>query len=384
MNQANILFFTKINFGNKQNAGYHNKVRAQANALRKSGMQVDLMYFSNLECVLENPGSEQRQSFSSRLALLWYMFVKFPFSLQKNRYDGLYIRHFLTNPLFLIMLLIFRLKGTVIILELPTFPYAFEYRGWNKNRLLYLTDRLCSLFFRCFVSRIVTFSFDENIYGIATIRTDNGVEVDKIHFSENVPEFHSEFRLLGLGNPRIWHAYERIIEGMKIYYESKPETNFIFEVVGQGGELEKYRQMVENYGLQDKVIFHGFQSGKALDEICSQCHMAAASMGMHRINVAKGEASPLKAREFAARGIPFIAAYTDKGFPANFPYILSFPPDESDIDIASVISFYQKLVDSHPHYRSEMRNFASQNLDWSSKMKPVADYFKQHISIINT
>ncbi len=384
MDKPKVLFFTKINFGNQQNAGYHSKVRAQAGALRKTGLDVDLLYFRNYECVIESEDSEKKYPFSNRLSLLWFMFITYPITSGAKHYQGLYIRHFLTNPLFLVMLLIYKLKKTSIVLELPTFPYAFEYKEWNKNRLLYLIDRCCSMFFRFFISRIVTFSFDDKIYGIKTIRTDNGVEVSKIKAAQILPDFNNEFSLLGLGNPRIWHAYERIIEGMKIFYQENPSIKVKFEIAGQGGELEKYRKLVDDYKLNKYVIFHGFQTGKNLDDLCERSHVAVASLGMHRINVAKGEASPLKAREFAARGIPFVTAYTDKGFPVGFPYILQFSADESPIDISKIVAFYRELRNTLPQYQTDLRQYAEDNLDWSAKMKTVADYFKQQTKIKNT
>ncbi|MBL7830110.1 MAG: glycosyltransferase [Saprospiraceae bacterium] len=375
MNKQNILFITKINFGNKQNAGYHAKVRAQSNALRSYGLDVDLMYFSELDFVIENPETTKSQQFGSRLGLLWYMYVFFPFTTGKKKYQGIYIRHFLTNPLFIISLFLYKLRGIKIVMEVPTYPYSFEYKGFNKNKFLYYIDQFCAMFFRFFISRIVSFSFDDKIFGIKTIKTDNGVEVDKILPIINVPPVEDSLHVLGLGNPRVWHAYERIIEGMKIYYQSEQKVKVIFDVVGQGGELQKYIELVKAYGLEQYVKFHGYRTGKELDEICSSSHLAVASLGMHRINVANGEASPLKAREFAARGIPFITGYLDKGFPTNFPFILNFPSDESPINIETIVKYFIALQKSHPDYPIELRNYAAMNLDWKAKMLPVVEFF---------
>ncbi len=377
MSNKRVLFITKINFGNKQNAGYLTKVRAQSEALRSHGLNVDLLYLKENMSFLENPEITIQKTFYSRISLLYYMFAGFPLSLSKNYYSGIYIRHFLSNPFFLICLLLHKFKGSLIIMEVPTYPYSFEYKQF-KNKIKFWIDQICSWFFRFFISKIVTFSFDKKIFGISTINTDNGVEVKNIPFQLAKPPFTKVLHLLGLGNPRTWHAYERIIEGMASHYRTNPEVKVVFDMVGQGGEITKYQNLVQKHNLAQFVNFHGFKTGAELDKICNSCHIAVASLGMHRINVSNGEASPLKAREFAARGIPFITGYLDKGFPKDFPFILNFPSDESTIDIAKTIAFYFNLLETHPNYKSEMRTYAEKNLDWTNKMQPIAKYFNNH------
>lgn len=374
MKRHKLLFLTKINFGNKQNAGYLNKVRAQSAALRKNGIDVDLLYFRDLELVIESLEQTNVQAFGSRLSLLYHLYIRLPLGIKKGTYQSLYIRHFLTNPLFLISLALFGMKNMEIIMEVPTFPYSFEYKKWNKNKLLFWMDQFCSAFFLFFISRIVSFSFDKKIFGIRTITTDNGVDVDEINFNNKIPAFNDTLHILGLGNPRTWHAYERVLEGFKNYYKSPQSIKAIFEIVGQGGDLDKYQELVKQYGIEEYVSFHGFQTGKELDEIAEKCHVGIASLGMHRINVANGEASPLKSREFTARGLPFVTGYYDKGFPKDFPFIFNILSDETPLDITALLTFYQNIRQEHANYKEEMRKYALENLDWSIKMKVVSDY----------
>lgn len=369
-----LLFFTKINFGHKQNAGYLSKVRSQSNAFRQSGWDVDLLYVYNNEIRLENPQGVESKSFESRIAQLKYLFLEFPNKVKYGSYKAVYIRHFLTTPLFISFLKRMKPKVENIVMEVPTFPYSFEYKAWNKNKILFLLDQFCTTYFKKYISRIVSFSFDKEIFGIKTISTDNGVDVQSIFFKELPPKFENELHILGLGNPRIWHGYERIINGLNIYYQRNPEINIYFNIVGAGGDLEKYEMLSNQYKLNEKIIFHGYQSGKDLDEICQRCHVAVASLGMHRINVANGEASPLKAREFTARGIPFITGYKDKGFPENWPFLFNCSSDESPVNIEQVLSWYLEIRKNYQDYPKIMRDYAIQNLDWNAKMKPVIDY----------
>lgn len=97
-----------------------------------------------------------------------------------------------------------------------------------------------------------------------------------------------------------------------------------------------FKPIIEKYGLQDKIIFHGTLFGDALTQVFNKCQFAIGSLGRHRsgITVIK----TLKNREYATRGIPFIYSETDSDFDHQ-PYVLKAPADESPIDIQKIIDF---------------------------------------------
>jgi len=97
------------------------------------------------------------------------------------------------------------------------------------------------------------------------------------------------------------------------------------------------------------------------------------SLGIHRIGLK--EASILKAREYCARGIPFIYGIADPDFPADFPYILHLPADESPIDIEQVITFADRVL-ADPDHPQKMHRYAEEHLDWSVKMKRLKDFLE--------
>ena len=88
------------------------------------------------------------------------------------------------------------------------------------------------------------------------------------------------------------------------------------------------------------------------------------------------EASILKAREYCARGIPFIYGISDPDFPPDFPYILRLPADESPIEIEDVLAF-AKDVCADPDHPEKMRRYARENLDWSVKMKRLKEFLER-------
>jgi hypothetical protein len=83
----------------------------------------------------------------------------------------------------------------------------------------------------------------------------------------------------------------------------------------------------------------------------------------------------LKGREYCARGVPYIIACDDPDFPADFPYILHLPADESPINIDQVLAFAQEVC-ADPDHPQKMRRYAEEHLDWSVKMKTLKGFLE--------
>ncbi|MFN4144949.1 MAG: glycosyltransferase [Runella sp.] len=377
MNQKKLLFYTKMNFGIAANGGIKKKVFAQANALGEHGFEVDTLFFEHQTIKIE--GSHQNLAFHqpSKLGFLRFLYGGFLSVIDIRQYDFVYVRHFLTNPLFLLMLWRMKRKHPrlKIFMEIPTYPYRFEFDTMPLvKKIERWADSLCTPFFRYFLHRIVTFSSQDKIFDIPTLRTDNGIDIRQFALLAPAPFDGSTLHLLGLANVQRWHGLDRLIEGLKNYETQKNEVRVKLHVVGEGSELPKLKTLVEKYGLQEAVAFHGFLSGDALTTMFRQCHVGIGSCGMHRINVAKGETSALKSREYAARGLPFVIGYEDRGFPSDFPFLLQVPADESAIDIETVLDFYQKVRQT-PDYALQMHQYARQHLTWKAKMEKVVEAY---------
>lgn len=167
-----------------------------------------------------------------------------------------------------------------------------------------------------------------------------------------------------------WHGIDRLINGLNQYNKKIP---VILHLVGNGIETFDIPENSTNERPLFSIIKHGFMTGIELDHLFNQCHIAVGSLGLHRIGL--NESSTLKAREYCARGIPYIIACGDPDFPDDFPYIFRVPPDESPIDIESVINFAQKVC-SDPDHPQKMRKYAEENLDWAIKMKKLKEFLE--------
>ena len=105
-----------------------------------------------------------------------------------------------------------------ILIELFTYPYDKDDFGkWNAWPF-YLKELLYRPRLKKYVDRFVTYTDDKEIFGIPTIRSANGINVD------SVPQIAGAFQdgqinMIGVAFMQRHHGYERIIEGMREYYD---------------------------------------------------------------------------------------------------------------------------------------------------------------------
>lgn len=370
-----------MNFGIEATGGIKNKVLSQKEAFEQLGFEVDFFYFENNIIKIATKNGIIEYVAKSKFDFLKYLFGGFLSNVNIQDYSCMYVRHFLTNPMFIFLLKRIKRKNPTIkiFMEIPTFPYQFEFTHFSLIKRIELSlDLFSAKFFKKYIQKIVTFSPKEFIYGIPTIRTDNGIDTAKFGLIDPPASFEEkEIHLLGLANIQIWHGLDRVIEGLAIYNKTSPNLKVIFHIVGRGDELPNLEKLIEKYQLSDSVKIHGFLSGKALEKMFAESHLGVGSLGMHRINASKGETSTLKSREFASRGLPFVIAYTDRGFPENYPYILNIEANETPVDIHEVIEFY-KRVSAIESYNKTMNDYAQNNLTWHAKLKNVAENFRKN------
>ncbi len=368
-----ILFFTKMNFGYPENSGIYKKVLAQVKALEQHGFVVDLLYKEKGSVKLKSIKGNKSWDFSNTLVGKVKSFNFFFDHLLKKidiaSYDHMYIRHFPSNPAFIGLLKkIKRLHPSInIFMEIACYPYAFEFDEMQYGKVKKYFDDKASKRFKEYIDYIITFSKDVSIYGVPTIKTANGIDPDSIPL-QNIPEDNSVVQLIGVANLQKWHGYDRIIKGMAKHYQKKDPTPVHFHIVGNGVRYDMLRKLTDELKLQEHITLYGHKSGEDLHRIFKRSHIGIGSCGMHRIHVADGETSTLKAREYTARGLPFVIGYKDRDFPEDYPYLLRVPADESIIDIDLILKFYHGLGDNYP---SEMRSFAEKYLSWKSKFEPI-------------
>jgi hypothetical protein len=165
-----------------------------------------------------------------------------------------------------------------------------------------------------------------------------------------------------------WHGYDRVIEGLRIYYcaGEKDKKKVFFHIVGDNTNREstRYKELVKKYSLSQYVLFYGKKSGKELDIIFNEADIAVGSLGCHRIAIKN--AKPLKNREYCARGLPFFYSDIDVDF-EDRDFILKVPANDEPVNIAAIVDF----ATNNTFDAVKIRNYAVENLTWDKQFEKV-------------
>ena len=375
-----ILFL--VYHGFSEASGITKKIRYQVKGLRENGHEVHL-------CTYGFDDRGHRCRFIDDQVIRDYGIGKLAALRQRLDYDCIYdycklngIQFFYArsyqnaNPILVRFFKRLCHIGIKAVMEIPTYPYDQEFAKFSWDIKLKLKiDRLFRNQLSKQLAAIVTFSDEERIFGQRTIRISNGVDFDSIPLHLYQAPVDGSIHLIGVAEVHIWHGYDRLIAGLGEYYQNtlNPRPVF-FHIVGGVHPNERYKAndfhpgmqaIIDKYGIQDKIIFHGQLFGDALDQVFNQSCFAIGSLARHRsgITIIK----TLKNREYATRGIPFIYSEQDSDF-EHQPYVIKAQPDESPINIQQIIDF----IDHH-HFQPEEIRKTVENLSWKIQMQKVID-----------
>lgn len=304
--------------------------------------------------------------------ILKRIFISFPSTKFKKiplrEKDNIYIRYPFADSNLIKLLKSIRKNNlnNKIVLEIATYPYEKELPKWQLKKDIIYRKKL-----KKYVDRIVTFSNDDEIYGIKTIKTGNGIDVSDYKIKKNIQ--NDTINIISVSSLCEWHGYDRAIEGINKYYsEGNIDKVVNFVIVGEGPEKEKLENLINKYGLNKYCKLVGYKNGEELDELFDNSDLALSCLGLHRKNVLA--LTSLKNREYCARGIPFIDVAEDQDF-NGFKYRLKIESNDSPIDIKQIIDFYSTIYTEY--MGEEMNKYAQDNLSWKKKLQCVKDYYAQ-------
>ncbi len=359
------LCYFRTHFDDAANQGVANKCRAIARAM-PGGADV-LSFESSGLCRNDRvvlPFSAPKHSVRH---LLLYYFKSDAYvarTIDFSQYDTFFVRHMPTHPRFVHLLAFAKRQNPNlrIIIEMPTWPYDAEQKGW-KARLVGGIDRPYRQKMAQYVDLFLHYGQQTAILGRPAVGITNGIDLERVPFVEKLyaPERDGSLQLLAVGNWSHWHGLDRLLQGMADYQANGTSKVIKLVVVGGGSALPELKKRTTSLNLQEFVRFEPPASDKALDTYFATADIGIGSLGLHRIGLE--QAAPLKHREYCARGIPFVFSGIDPDFQPDFPFCMTFPPDDSPIDM-------QRLVDwvLPDHSASTMRAYAEAKLSWRAKL----------------
>ena len=368
-----ILFLTYHGF--EEASGISKKMLAQIKGLRQNGHEVHVCYYDLADdgsrCryvdgqVIRNYG---RGRWATLLQRMDYRCVND--YCREHQIELVYVRCFMNASPFVIRLFKrLQADGIKAVMEVPTYPYDGEFASLPlKYRMEHVVDKLFRCRLAAYMDAIVTFSDATQIFGQRTIRISNGVDFDTLplHHSQELST-NGQLHLIGVAEVHPWHGFDRMLTGLGEYYRKGGEQQIVFHIVGgvSASMIQEFRAIIEQYHIEDKVVFHGKLFGKQLDDVFAQCHFAIGSLARHRSGITR--IKTLKNREYAARGIPFIYSEEDSDFDQQ-PYVLKAPADESPVDIDGIIRF----LSTHHEQPADIRQSVDY-LSWKKQMQRVVN-----------
>lgn len=352
-------------------AGVNKKIDIQLNEMRK--------YFDVIEFDLFD---ENTSKIRQAAGLIPFVPIKRSYgmvlsAMKEKQPDFVYIRKNILDGASLRFLITLKrlYSACKIIMEIPTYPYDHECFANRIYFMYYFKDVYARKRIHKYVDRIVTYSEDNVIFGITTIKTRNGLVVDneKMIYKEN--ENDGSINLIAVAGMTPSHGYERIIEGIHKYIEAGGEKKIVFHVVGNGDEIQRYKALVKEYGLSDNVVFYGERHGAELDRIYDFADIGVTVFGGYKVGLY--HCSALKSGEYLSKGLPIITGLNEGALVGvNTKYCLQFPNDNTAVDMKMVINFYNSVYGNNLRYNVEeqIHKLAKQTVDISVVMNPIIKY----------
>lgn len=372
--KMNILFltFNELIASN----GISKKILYQKKALEINGFTVHLMYIVDIGSRLELYINDKKIASYARNIFWTLKLTDLKWELlsyaKENGIKNVYVRYTqYASPFIVTLFKAFKSTRMKVVLEIPSYPYDDEFKT-VKLRMFLIWERFWRERMAKYIDCIVTFSNFEKIWLRPTLKINNGIDFASIALKSMNRQITNRLEIIAVAGISFWHGFDRVIEGLKLYYESQPQNlQVYFNIVGKGN-ITTYNSLVDlvsKYNLNKYVIFHGAQFGTALDALFESADVAVGCLGCHRKKIK--EISSLKNVEYAARGIPFIYSEINRDFD-EMPYVKKEVPDDSPINICNLID-WRKNVSLQP---IEIRNTIVNSLSWTSQMKRVTEYFE--------
>lgn len=376
------------NIDPQQSIGYMPKILGQLKGFNQLGYDMNLICFDqDSQIISMRYGKQNKQFLRSKILAksssnLFFRRLSLLRETIKHISDikpvFLYLRYPRSEPLYIYFLAKIRrsFPRLIILSEFPTYPYDKEYVGSIrlKDRLVIFLDRLTRQYLKHFIDKIIAINYEYSIFEIDTISIDNGIKIEDYSPIASVTDSLNPINLIGVANVSPWHGYDRLIKGLGDYYRQYlvSDQRVTFHIVGaQSSCLDELVSLVSAEGITPYVLFHKPSQGKELDLLFEDCHLAVGVLGGHRKGLKV--MSPLKNREYCARGIPFFFSHIDPDFLDGFQYCLQIESNETPINIRNLIDFLHQLRNKK-NVASRMRDYAQETLDWSIKLEPVRDY----------
>lgn len=269
-----------------------------------------------------------------------------------------------------------RRRGAHITIDVPSPNRVAVQEIWRSRQSWWRRFRTVALFYLSGpwalwpATRIVQYAPESWWFRLGnqrkSIEIGNGIDVSAIALRASAPGWPAPvMRVIAVASVAKWHGYDRLLRAVHEHQrrEQRPFDLHV-TIVGDGPALPPLKELSTSLRLNDAVTFAGTVTGQPLRDLYESSHIAISSLGLHRIGLTS--ASVLKAREYCAIGIPFVASGSDPDFTGAVPFRLVVSGSEDTEDLLEAFDQFagqQKQIDA-----TVMRQYAVEHLDWLHKL----------------
>ncbi|HLD16417.1 MAG TPA: glycosyltransferase family 4 protein [Coxiellaceae bacterium] len=307
------------------------------------------------------------------------------FHVCRNHFDIVYIRNY-NFSFFLIALL--RLTKVHIV---------SEHNGWISDELLL---RKCPSILSWIgeQAQILSAKFSHSVrvvtLKLGTLFEEKGVKKQKIFYVGNGTDTQAirpfprnqALRHLNLDPNYFYcgfigtlHAWQGVIFALKALDKIRTVNQKIKLIIaGDGPELTSLKMAAKNRGLEDCVIFLGHITYPDLKYILNAFDIALAPFIIKR-NTRIG-LSPLKIRDYAATGLPTIAAdIPGVSELAKHQWLICHPPEDSEALADIILNLAPKKAELE-NMKIIARQYAEKHFDWSNIAKNIMEEIQARVN----
>lgn len=269
-----------------------------------------------------------------------------------------------------------RRRGARVIIDVPSPNRVAVREIWTSRQSLWRRVRTAVAFYLSGpwalwpATRIVQYAPEGWWFSLGnrarTVEIGNGIDVAAIAPRRAAPPWPSaQLRLIAVASVARWHGYDRLVRAVG-EFQSRPNRDFDLHltIVGDGPSLPPLRDLVSALGLAGHVTLAGTVTGEPLRSLYESSHLAVSSLGLHRIGLSR--ASVLKAREYCAVGIPFMASGDDPDFPDDVPFRIRVSGSEGTEDLVQAFAGIGRRLERCDD--AAERRYAEARLDWRTKL----------------
>jgi len=360
-----MLYVSLIDYADFKELGVVKKVTGQMKAFSGLGYELTHVMIKNRNVYIDD---YLLMTIKNKIDL----FIRLPLKLNhffrksKINWDLVYIRKTYYTSLYNFWFSTLRKTARKVLLEVPTYPYKEEVGGWGHYLLL--LDNLAIHHLKSKIDYIVTTQPYEEIYGIKTIKINNGYDfsVKKEINRERLPD---RIRLICVSNFNFWHGLERLFYGIAKYKE-QPGNHIIIELhlLGDGEEIPNLKKLRQELGLEN-IVFHGPQTGEELENLLLNADIGVGALGLYKRKL--NFLSSLKNMEYCYYGLSFIIGYDDVDL-RDKPFVFIVPNNESIIPMDELVNWFKNLKVKG----SEIREAGRELYDWDKQIQKIVGKIK--------